>query len=141
MEAPYVASATSKGGRSGHVRSESGFIDQAVVVPTEFGGPGGATNPEELFAAGYASCFLSALGLLAAKREIDTTEATVTADVGLVLEGGGLDLRVELVVRLPGVERELAEKLVSRAHDVCPYSRATRGNIPVDLMIAEPVAA
>ena len=141
MDAAYVASATSKGGRSGHVRSESGFVDQAVVVPVEFGGPGGATNPEELFAAGYASCFLSALGLLAGKREIDTTEATVTANVGLAFEGGGLDLKVELVIRLPGVERAMAEKLVSRAHDVCPYSRATRGNIPVELTIAEPAAA
>ena len=141
MDAAYFASATSKGGRSGHVRSESGFVDQAVVVPVEFGGPGGATNPEELFAAGYASCFLSALGLLAGKREIDTTEATVTANVGLAFEGGGFDLKVELVIRLPGVERAMAEKLVSRAHDVCPYSRATRGNIPVELTIAEPAAA
>jgi Ohr subfamily peroxiredoxin len=141
MDAAYVASATSKGGRSGHVRSDSGYVDLDVLPPTELGGPGGATNPEELFAAGYASCFLSALGLLAAKREIDTTEATVTADVGLAFADGFLDLKVELVVRLPGVERAMAEKLVSRAHDVCPYSRATRGNIPVELTIAEPVAA
>lgn len=141
MDAAYVASATSKGGRMGHVRAESGFIDQDVLVPSELGGPGGATNPEELFAAGYASCFMSALGLLAAKREIDTSEATVTANVGIDLGKGGFDLVAELVVRLPGVEREMAEKLVSRAHDVCPYSRVTRGNLPVELTIAEPVAA
>ncbi len=139
MDAAYTASATSKGGRAGHVHTESGFIDQDVMVPTELGGPGGATNPEELFAAGYASCFMSALVLLAAKREIDTSQATVTANVGVVLDKG-FDLTVEMVVRLPGVEREMAEKLVSRAHDICPYSRATRGNIPVELTIDEPVA-
>ncbi len=137
MDATYIASATSKGGRMGHVRSADGFIDLDVRVPTEMGGPGGATNPEELFAAGYASCFLSALTLLAAKREIDMTEATVEADVGIDLAGGGFDLKVELVARMPGVERELAEKLVERAHQVCPYSRATRGNVPVELRVAD----
>ncbi len=139
MEATYVASATSKGGRSGHVRSADGIIDLDVEVPVELGGPGGATNPEQLFAAGYASCFLSALGLLAGKREIDTSEATVTADVGLSLERG-LGLSVELIVRLPGVDRAMADKLVGRAHEICPYSRATRGNIPVELVVAEPGA-
>jgi lipoyl-dependent peroxiredoxin len=133
-DAIYVAAATSKGGRMGHVRSADGFIDTDVRVPTEMGGPGGATNPEELFAAGYASCFLSALGLLAGKREIDTTETTVEARVGLDAK---FNLMVELVVRMPGVEKEMAEKLVSRAHEVCPYSRATRGNIPVELTIAD----
>ena len=137
MDANYVASATSKGGRMGHVRSSDGFSDLDVNVPTELGGPGGATNPEELFAAGYASCFLSALGLLAGKREIDTTEATVTANVGLVAGGRSLDLKVELVVRMPGVEREMAEKLTSRAHEVCPYSNATRGNVPVELIVED----
>jgi Ohr subfamily peroxiredoxin len=136
MDATYVASATSKGGRMGHVRSADGFIDLDVRVPAELGGPGGATNPEELFAAGYASCFLSALGLLAAKREVDTSEATVTANVGLGAGGTSVDLAVELVVTLPGVERALAEKLLSRAHEVCPYSRATRGNMPVELTLA-----
>ena len=85
MDAAYVASAISKGGRMGHVRSESGFVDQDVAIPTELGGPGGATNPEELLAAGWATCFMSALGLLCAKREIDTSEATVTANVGVDL--------------------------------------------------------
>lgn len=135
MDAIYVASATSKGGRVGHVRSAAGFIDLDVQVPAELGGPGGATNPEELFAAGYASCFLSALVLLATKREIDTTEATVTANVGLVAGARSLDLKVELLARLPGVERELADKLVARAHQICPYSNATRGNVPVELRV------
>ena len=137
MDATYVASVVSKGGRTGHVRSSDGYIDLDVRVPTELGGPGGATNPEELFAAGYASCFLSALALMAGKREIDTSEATVEADVGLDVPGG-FTLKVELVVRLPGVERAMAEKLVARAHEVCPYSRATRGNIDVQLTVAEP---
>ena len=92
MDAAYVASATSKGGRTGHVRSESGFVDTEVALQTEFGGPGGATNPEELLAAGWATCFMSALGLLCAKREIDTSEATVTANVGVDLGKGGYDL-------------------------------------------------
>lgn len=140
MEPAYVASATSRGGRTGHVSTASGFIDQDVQVPTEFGGPGGATNPEELFAAGYASCFMSTIVLLATKREIDTSQASATANVGVVLDKG-FDLTVEMVVRLPSVERAMAEKLVSRAHDLCPYSRATRGNVPVELTIAEPVAA
>ena len=130
MDPVYIASATSKGGRMGHVRSSDGFIDMEVNIPAELGGPGDSTNPEQLFAAGYASCFLSALGLLAAKREIDTSEATVTASIGLgPTEKGFVELTAELVVRMPGVERETAEKLVSRAHEVCPYSRATRGNI------------
>ncbi len=139
MDATYVASAVSKGGRSGHVRSADGYIDLDVRIPQELGGPGGATNPEELFAAGYASCFLSALGLMAGKRDIDTTEATVEADVGLDA-AGGFTLKVELVVRMPGVERAMAEKLVARAHEVCPYSRATRGNVDVQLTVAEPAA-
>ncbi len=138
MEPTYVASATSKGGRLGHVRSADGFIDLEVNIPEELGGPGSATNPEQLFAAGYAACFLSALGLLAAKREIDTTEATVTANIGLgPTEKGFVEICAELVVRMPGVEREMAEKLVSRAHDVCPYSRATRGNIECEIRVED----
>lgn len=138
MDISYVASATSKGGRMGHVTSADGLIDLDVRVPAEVGGPGGGTNPEQLFAAGYASCFLSALGLLAAKREIDTSEATVTANVALgVAEKGFVQLGAELVVRMPGVERELADKLVHRAHEVCPFSRATRGNIDVELRVED----
>ena len=140
MDAAYVASATSKGGRMGHVRSESGFVDQDVAVPTELGGPGGATNPEELLPAGWATCFMSALGLLCAKREIDTSEATVTANVGVDLGKGGFDLVAEMVVRLPGMERAMAEKLVSRTHEICPFSRALT-SVPVEITIAEPVAA
>jgi Ohr subfamily peroxiredoxin len=139
MDATYVASATSKGGRSGHVRSASGEVDLEVSVPAELGGPGGGTNPEELFAAGYASCFLSALTLLAAKREIDASAFTVTANVGLDVEGG-FTLKAALAARMPGVDRAMAEKLMERAHGVCPYSRATRDNIPVELVVEEPAA-
>src|SRR5207247_1864855 len=122
--------------------TSDGAIDVDLVIPPELGGTGGpGTNPEQLFATGYASCFLSALSLMAAKREIDTAEATVTADVGLKNVPGGLGLEVELRVRIPGVHREMAEKLVERAHRVCPYSNATRGNIDVALSIEEPAPA
>ena len=141
MDALYVATATSRGGRSGRATTPDRTLDLNIAVPTELGGEGGGTNPEQLFAAGYASCFLSALSLVAAKREIDTTETTVTADVGLRAEPGGVGLVAELRVRMPGVEREMAEKLVERAHRVCPYSRATRDNIEVALTIEEPAAA
>ena len=138
MNPIYVASATSKGGRMGHVRSADGFIDLDVNIPAELGGPGDSTNPEQLFAAGYAACFLSALGLLAAKREIDTTEATVTANIGLgPTDKGFVELSAELIVRMPGVERAMAEKLVARAHEVCPYSRATRGNISSEVRVED----
>ena len=137
MDALYVASATSKGGRTGHAATSDGSLEVDLVIPPELGGAGGpGTNPEQLFATGYASCFLSALSLMAAKREVDASEARVTADVGLKNVSGGFGLEVELHVRLPGVEREVAEKLVERAHRVCPYSNATRGNIEVNLNLA-----
>jgi lipoyl-dependent peroxiredoxin len=141
MDALYVATATSRGGRSGRATTPDGTLDLKIAVPTELGGEGGGTNPEQLFAAGYASCFLSALSLVAAKREVDTSEATVTADIGLRAEPGGVGLVGELHVRMPGVDRDMAEKLVERAHRVCPYSRATKDNIEVAVTIEEPAAA
>ena len=141
MDALYVATATSHGGRSGRATTPDGTLDLNIAVPTELGGEGGGTNPEQLFAAGYASCFLNALSLVAAKREIDTSDATVTADVGLRAEPGGVGLVAELHVRMPGVDREMAEKLVERAHRVCPYSRATKDNIELALTIEEPAAS
>jgi Ohr subfamily peroxiredoxin len=141
MDALYVATATSHGGRSGRATTPDGTLDLPIAVPKELGGDGEGTNPEQLFAAGYASCFLSALILMAAKREVDASEATVAADVGLVTVSGGLGIAVELRVRFPGIDRALAEKLVERAHRVCPYSHATRGNVEVALTIEEPAAA
>lgn len=132
----YTAQATSTGdGRNGHVRSSDGLVDTDVATPQEMGGRGGATNPEQLFAAGYAACFHSALRAVARRggaRIGDDT--TVTARVGIGDNGaGGFGLAVELVASLPGLEQAQAEDLVAQAHQVCPYSNATRGNVEVRL--------
>ena len=132
MEPDYTATATAKGARAGHVRSSDGRLDLDLSVPEGLGGPGGdGTNPEELFAAGYAACFQGALAVAGGKREIDTSGSEVTASVNL----GGKDLTLSVVldVRVPGVDDETAVKLVESAHRTCPYSRATRGNIEVEL--------
>jgi osmotically inducible protein OsmC len=132
----YIASATAKGARAGHVRSDNGRLDLDLAVPEEFGGPGGAgTNPEELFAAGYSACFQSALAVAGGKREIDTSESLVTARVHLTPPD--MNLSVELEVYIPGVDAETAMKLTESAHRVCPYSRATRDNIEVKLSVRE----
>lgn len=127
----YVATATATGARAGHVRSDNGRLDLPLAVPEEFGGPGGATNPEELFAAGYSACFQGALAVAGAKREIDTSASQVTARVHLAPPD--MTLSVELEVMIPGVDEATALKLAESAHRVCPYSRATRGNIEVSL--------
>jgi Ohr subfamily peroxiredoxin len=127
----YIAEATAKGARAGHVRSDNGRIDLELAVPEEFGGPGGATNPEELFAAGYSACFQGAVAVAGAKREIDTSQSEVTARVHLTPPD--MNLSVELEVVIPGVDEETALKLAESAHRICPYSRATKGNIEVTL--------
>lgn len=133
MSAIYTASATATGdGRNGHSRSSDGILDVDLAVPAEMGGPGGATNPEQLFATGYAACFLSALTLVARRAKADIADAAVTADVGLNSNGaGGFELTVALHVELSGVDQETADNLAATAHQVCPYSNATRGNIDV----------
>jgi lipoyl-dependent peroxiredoxin len=141
MDAMYVASATSVGGRSGRAESSDGNLVVDIVPPVELGGPGGpGTNPEQLFAAGYAACFNSALALVAGKRGHDASAARVTADVGLKREGRGFVLAVELHVAIPGMDHELAQDLVEKAHQVCPYSNATRGNIDVALTVEDAAA-
>jgi osmotically inducible protein OsmC len=133
----YTAEATAFGGRDGRVES-TGELELVVHPPKEMGGPGDGTNPEELFACGYAACFHSAILYFAGRREIDVTGSTVTARVGLGPDdAGGLSLSVELHVHLPGVETDAARKLVRSAHKGCPYSRATRGNIPVELFVED----
>jgi Ohr subfamily peroxiredoxin len=138
MNILYTATAASTGdARNGHVQSSDGNIDLNVRIPKEMGGEGGATNPEQLFAAGYAACFHSALKLVAASAKADATDSEVVADVSIGDNGkGGFGLAVELEVTLANVERAQAEELVRRAHEVCPYSNATRGNIEVTLTIA-----
>jgi lipoyl-dependent peroxiredoxin len=137
MQPIYTATATATGdGRNGHTASEDGILDLDVRIPTEMGGPGGATNPEQLFAAGYAACFHSALKLVAGAEQADLTDSAVSASVGIgPLETGGFGLAVELDVHAPNLDHDTALALVERAHEVCPYSNATRGNIEVTLSV------
>ena len=137
MQAIYTATATATGeGRNGHTTSEDGILDVDVRVPKEMGGPGGATNPEQLFAAGYAACFHSALKLVGGAEKADLTGTEVSASVALgMLDAGGYGLAVELDVHIPALDRDAALALVEKAHEVCPYSNATRGNVDVKLQI------
>jgi len=132
----YTAEATAHGGRSGHVRSSDGVVDVDVRPPVEMGGPGGATNPEQLFAAGYSACFQSALLVVGRRQQVDTSASTVTARVTLgTVEGGAFNIGATLQVHIPDVDLERARELVEAAHRVCPYSNATRGNIDVELIV------
>ena len=139
MNAVYTASATATGdGRGGHTRSSDGVLDLDLAVPKEMGGPGGhLTNPEQLFAAGYAACFHSALKIVAAQQKITLTDTAITVDVGIGPNGnGGFGLTVAIEAELPGVDEATAQGLIEAAHQVCPYSNATRGNVDVTLTIA-----
>jgi lipoyl-dependent peroxiredoxin len=133
----YTAEAVAQGGRAGHARTSDGRVDVDLDVPTEMGGSGGpGTNPEELFAAGYAACFQSALLRHAAGRKVDLTGTRIIARVGIgTLRAGGFGLRVALDLDAPEVGRDEAFELMMRAHEDCPYSRATRGNIDVSLSV------
>jgi osmotically inducible protein OsmC len=139
MNIAYTAIAhASGGGRDGHVRSEDDRIDFDTRPPKELGGSGDGTNPEQLFAAGFAACFLSAIHAVGRKDKLDTTDAGVSASVGIgPNDEGGYGLAVELDVYIPRVGREQADELIEAAHHVCPYSNATRGNIPVKLTVVE----
>ncbi|MDT5039327.1 MAG: lipoyl-dependent peroxiredoxin [Actinoplanes sp.] len=135
----YTASATATGdGRNGHVRSVDGVLDFDLAVPKEMGGPGGALpNPEMLFAAGYAACFHSAVKTVASRQKITLTDTAITVDVGIGSNGaGGFGLTVAIEVEAPSVDTETAQKLIEAAHQVCPYSNATRGNVEVTLTVA-----
>jgi lipoyl-dependent peroxiredoxin len=134
----YTARAHVTGGREGHGRSTDGQLEVDLRLPTEMGGSGGGTNPEELFAVGYAACFESALGAVARRRHLDAGEVSIDSAVGLLPTGdGGFRLTVTLDVSLPAVDdRTVAVELVRGAHEVCPYSNATRGNIDVELLLA-----
>ena len=133
----YTATATATGdGRNGHTASDDGVLDVDVRIPTAMGGPGGATNPEQLFAAGYAACFHSALKFVAAGDGLDVTGTEVSASVAIgTLPTGGFGLAVELDVHAPALDEATAMALVEKAHSVCPYSNATRGNIDVVLRV------
>ncbi len=131
----YTARAHVTGGRTeGHGHSSDGALDVDLRIPEEMGGPGGGTNPEQLFAVGYAACFEGALGVVARRAKVETGDAAIDSEVSLSPDGqGGFLLAVGLDVTLPSVEDEAAVELVRAAHAVCPYSNATRGNIEVAL--------
>ncbi len=138
MDVLYTATATATGGRQGRVQSPDGVLDLALALPKELGGMGGAaTNPEQLFAAGYAACFENALLRVARERKAPIRESSVTARVGIGREESGyFRLTVALKVSVPGRDRAEVEEMVRTAHaEVCPYSRATRGNIEVEAKV------
>jgi Ohr subfamily peroxiredoxin len=137
MNVLYTATAHATGdGRNGHARTEDGTLDLDMRIPKEMGGAGGAANPEMLFALGYAACFHSALKVVAGQGKLDVTDSEVSASVGIgASEDGGFALTVELDVHTPNLDQPTAEALVAKAHQVCPYSNATRGNIPVTLKV------
>lgn len=139
VDVKYSTRATATGGRDGEARSEDGRVAVKLSTPKELGGAGGeGTNPEQLFAAGYSACFIGALKVAGMQLKIKVpAETTVTATVGIGPRSeGGFGITADLEVNLPGVDRAEAEKLVEAAHQICPYSNATRNNIDVGLTIA-----
>jgi len=134
----YTAVAISTGGREGRVKTDDGILDLSVTMPKGLGGPGhgSATNPEQLFAAGYAACFGSALAAAARMKKVTTGPVEITAKVSIGKVGAGFGLTVELRAKVPELPREDAEALLHAAHQICPYSNATRGNIVVDVQLA-----
>jgi osmotically inducible protein OsmC len=139
MKTLYTAEALATGeGRDGHGRSSDGRLDLDLAIPKEMGGSGNGTNPEQLFAVGYAACFHSALRLVAGQAKADVTESAVGARVSLgQIDNGGFGLAVELEVTLPNLDHDTAVELTEKAHQVCPYSNATRGNIDVKLVVSD----
>jgi Ohr subfamily peroxiredoxin len=138
VDVKYRAEATATGGRDGRAKTPDGSLDVKLTTPRELGGGGGAgNNPEQLFAAGYAACFIGAMKFVAGQEKLQVpADTSVTATVGIGPRSeGGFGLDVDLTVSLPGLERAKAERLVEKAHQVCPYSNATRGNVPVRLRV------
>lgn len=139
MSTIYTAEALATGeGRNGHGRSSDGRLDVDLAIPTAMGGSGQGTNPEQLFAVGYAACFHSALQLVARQAKADVTDSSVGARVGIgPNDDGGFALEVTLEVTIPNLDQAQAQALADKAHQVCPYSNATRGNIPVTITVSD----
>uniref|UniRef100_UPI003C7DB3E6 organic hydroperoxide resistance protein n=1 Tax=unclassified Streptomyces TaxID=2593676 RepID=UPI003C7DB3E6 len=134
IDVAYTAVATAENGRDGRVSTDDGALDAVVNPPKAMGGSGAGTNPEQLFAAGYSACFQGALGVVARQEKADITGSTVTASVSIGrTEAGGFGLEVAISASIPNVDTATAQALVEKAHQVCPYSNATRGNIKVEL--------
>jgi osmotically inducible protein OsmC len=135
MDALYTAVATANG-RDGRAVSSDGQLDLPLAMPPALGGSGKGTNPEQLFAAGYAACFASALGMIGRQAKVDTGDISITAEVGIGKDETSFALAVTLRVELPeALDTETGQQLVKQAHEVCPYSKATRGNVPVTLVV------
>ena len=139
MNTLYTAEALATGeGRDGHGRTSDGKLDLDLSIPKEMGGSGNGTNPEQLFAVGYAACFHSALRLVGRQENADVSDSAVGARVSIgALDSGGFGLAVELEVTLPNLDHDTALQLTEKAHQVCPYSNATRGNIEVTLTVTD----
>ena len=143
MKILYTTKATSTGGRTGHSKTADGILDIDLVTPKELGGPGNApggkgTNPEQLFACGYSACFLGAMKFVAGQEKLkiaDDTTVTATVGIGPRDDGKGFGIDVELAIHVPGLDRAAADALVQKAHVVCPYSHATKGNVDVRLKV------
>ncbi|MBM7438790.1 organic hydroperoxide resistance protein [Streptomyces sp. HB132] len=134
IDVAYTAVATAENGRDGRVSTDDGKLDVVVNPPKEMGGSGAGTNPEQLFAAGYSACFQGALGVVARQEKADISGSTVTASVSIGrTEAGGFGLEVAISASIPNVDTATAQALIEKAHQVCPYSNATRGNIKVEL--------
>lgn len=131
MNKLYTGAVEAKGGRDGHVKSSDGIIDFELKKPKELGGQGGATNPEQLFAAAWGGCYLGALGSVAEREGVDTSEATVNVQVSFNEDGKEFALSADLDVHIPNISHDETQRLADMAHKVCPYSKATRGNIEV----------
>ncbi|MER6776325.1 MULTISPECIES: organic hydroperoxide resistance protein [unclassified Streptomyces] len=134
-EVLYTAVATAENGRDGRVATNDGQLDVVVNPPKEMGGSGAGTNPEQLFAAGYSACFQGALGVVARNENADISGSTVTAEVGIGKNDDGFGLIVKISASIPNVDVATAKDLIAKAHQVCPYSKATRGNITVELAV------
>ena len=138
VDVKYTTEATATGGRDGHARSQDGRFDVALSTPTELGGAGGdGSNPEQLFAAGYSACFIGALKVAGQQLKVKLPDdVAVTAKVGIgPRSAGGFGITTDLTVSLPGIDRAQAQRLVDAAHEICPYSNATRGNVDVGLTL------
>ncbi|CAM3731211.1 organic hydroperoxide resistance protein [Rheinheimera salexigens] len=136
MDIMYKAVVTSTGGRDGKAKSDDGLLEVKLAPPKQMGGPGGATNPEQLFAAGYSACFIGAIKAVADKtKQTVPNDVSLRAEVGIGKIEGGFGLDIDLYISLPGMDKNDAESLVNKAHQVCPYSNATRGNVDVRLHV------
>jgi len=135
-DAIYTAHAHAVGGRNGTAKSDDGHLDVKLAYPKSMGGDGNGTNPEQLFAAGYSACFLGALGLVARNQGVKLGEHSLDSEVDLIKDETSFHVGVRLTLNAPDLDRETAEKLLHAAHEVCPYSKATRGNVDVVLKVA-----